>query len=132
MKLRDFLERCRRDREALERDLHLNPERYCTMGERLRNLREQIGITQLEMAELIGINFQTVASWERDESAPNWYGVLLISKTIGLSADELIDGVGPRDAEVTVKSKKQLVSVQRNTNKIKDSSASNRTPEERL
>ena len=36
-------------------------------GEELKAIRAQLKLTQLELAELIGVTSNTVARWERDE-----------------------------------------------------------------
>lgn len=41
-----------------------------TFGERLRFLRQQKGITQEELAELLGVNKQTISGYERGVRRP--------------------------------------------------------------
>jgi transcriptional regulator with XRE-family HTH domain len=41
-----------------------------TMGERIRQRRMDLGLTQRTLAEKLGCWYQSVASWERDESVP--------------------------------------------------------------
>lgn len=40
-------------------------------GEELRRLRRQLGLTQVEMAERLGVAANTVARWERNEMSIN-------------------------------------------------------------
>ena len=38
-----------------------------SIGSNIRSLREERGFTQEQVADKIGITFQAVSSWERDE-----------------------------------------------------------------
>ena len=39
-----------------------------SIGSNIRSLREERGFTQEQVADKIGITFQAVSSWERDDS----------------------------------------------------------------
>lgn len=38
-------------------------------AERLKHLREEQGLTQAQLAELVGVDFRTVSIWERGITA---------------------------------------------------------------
>lgn len=42
-----------------------------TLGEKLKFLRERVGLTQQELGRIIGYNFRVVSKWEKDLSIPN-------------------------------------------------------------
>ena len=42
-----------------------------SIGSNIRSLREERGLTQEQVADKIGITFQAVSSWERDEYKPD-------------------------------------------------------------
>ena len=42
-----------------------------SIGSNIRSLREELGLTQEQVADKIGITFQAVSSWERDEYKPD-------------------------------------------------------------
>lgn len=42
-----------------------------TFGEKLRGWREIAGLSQVEMAERLGVTQQTVSDWERDRGLPH-------------------------------------------------------------
>lgn len=39
-------------------------------GEELRTRRKRLGVTQTELAKMLGVTGNTIARWERDEVAP--------------------------------------------------------------
>lgn len=39
-----------------------------TMGQRIKQMREQRGWSQTQLAELVGVTFSAVSQWERDET----------------------------------------------------------------
>ena len=41
------------------------------MNLKLRQYRNQMGLTQQELADQVGVSFRTIQSWERDETYPN-------------------------------------------------------------
>ena len=43
-----------------------------TMGERIKQLRKEIGMTQTELAEKIGVTKGTVSTWETDSRKPTF------------------------------------------------------------
>jgi transcriptional regulator with XRE-family HTH domain len=60
-------------------------------GNELRQRREQMMLTQVELAQRLGVAANTVARWERDErtpSAPRMLRVMLESIEANLTADQ--------------------------------------------
>lgn len=47
------------------------------VGERLRQLRTRLGLTQEALAQLLGVSFTTVNRWESDRRASGPRGVVL-------------------------------------------------------
>src|SRR2546429_576058 len=45
-------------------------------GPRLRELREQAGLTQEQLAERAGVKRDAVARWERNNREPSWGNIL--------------------------------------------------------
>jgi DNA-binding XRE family transcriptional regulator len=56
---------------------------------RVREIRSSLGMTQEELASLIGVARQSIISIERDRYLPNIETALLISKSLKISVDEL-------------------------------------------
>ena len=51
-----------------------------TMGQIIRRLRRDSGMTQDELAEILGVTFQAVSKWENDAGMPD------ISQIVPLAA----------------------------------------------
>lgn len=62
-----------------------------TFGSKLQSLRELQGLSQKDLANLIGVTTGVVAEWEADEATPNLAELSRLSKTLGVSSDVLLD-----------------------------------------
>ena len=60
------------------------------MKTRLKEIRRSRGITQVEMASLLGINQRRYASWERMEREPNAVEIVKCAHILGCSTDEIL------------------------------------------
>lgn len=58
----------------------------------IRKLRNEKELTQQQMADKLGISRQAVSSWENDRSLPDIEMLIIISRTFGITLDELILG----------------------------------------
>jgi transcriptional regulator with XRE-family HTH domain len=54
---------------------------------RLRELREQKGMTQAELAEKVGVSSDAVARWERGIREPAWSNLTALADALGVSLD---------------------------------------------
>lgn len=66
------------------------------IDERIKELRNKIGLTQKELAKRIGVTRNTVNSWEMAISSPSCVCLAELSKVFGVSSDYLLnldDGV---------------------------------------
>jgi transcriptional regulator with XRE-family HTH domain len=54
------------------------------MGCRLRELREEKGLTQGQLAELVGVKRDAVARWEADVREPGWSNVVALANALGV------------------------------------------------
>jgi len=67
-----------------------------TIGQNIARLRKEKNITQEKLAEICSVSPQAVSKWENDLSCPDVTLLKLISRTLGVSVDELLDdGEGP-------------------------------------
>ena len=62
-----------------------------TLGNKIKELRKQKGITQEQLAENIGISFQAVSKWENNIAYPDITLVPAIASFFGITIDELFD-----------------------------------------
>jgi transcriptional regulator with XRE-family HTH domain len=61
-----------------------------TLGTLIAEIRKQKGMTQLELAEKMGVTDKAVSKWERDLSCPDIASLPTLAETLGVSVDELL------------------------------------------
>ena len=59
-------------------------------SERLKDLRKQAGLTQVGVAEKLGISQPAYASWERGVKKPTQDNLVKIAQTLNVSVDYLV------------------------------------------
>lgn len=62
-----------------------------TIGQKLKKLRIKKGITQLEVAKHVGVNFQTIYKYEKDIVVPPTEMLLKLAKYFNVTTDFLLD-----------------------------------------
>ncbi len=70
-----------------------------TMGQIIRNLRKEQGLTQEELAEQLGVTFQAVSKWENDSGLPDISQIVPLATVFGVSTDVLFGIVNRNDRE---------------------------------
>ena len=68
---------------------------------RIADLRKKKQVTQQELADSIGVSFQTVSKWETGNSMPDITMLPLLSEYFQVSTDQLL-GLQPLDGEVYI------------------------------
>lgn len=61
-----------------------------TLGMMIAELRKQHGMTQLELAEKMGVTDKAVSKWERDLSCPDINSIPKLAEILGVSVEELM------------------------------------------
>ena len=61
-----------------------------TLGLMISSLRKEKGMTQLELAEKMGVTDKAVSKWERDLSYPDINSIPKLAEIFGVSVDELM------------------------------------------
>lgn len=61
------------------------------LGKNILKLRKEHKLSQESLAEQIGVSRQTISNWELGETSPNPEQLKLLSKTLNISVDELLD-----------------------------------------
>ncbi|WP_302546305.1 helix-turn-helix domain-containing protein [Streptococcus vestibularis] len=59
-------------------------------SERLKDLRKQTGLTQVDVAEKLGISQPAYASWERGVKKPTQDNLVKIAQILNVSVDYLV------------------------------------------
>src|SRR5436309_1881006 len=68
------------------------------IGARLRELREQKGLTQGQLAELVGVRRDAVARWEADAREPGWSNVVALAAALGVNCLAFLQPPAEREA----------------------------------
>ncbi|WP_294550391.1 helix-turn-helix transcriptional regulator [uncultured Pseudoflavonifractor sp.] len=63
--------------------------------EQLYQLRRERGISQEELANVVGVSRQAVQKWESGASQPNMDNLIAISEYFGVTLDYLLKGPAP-------------------------------------
>ena len=63
-----------------------------TMGAMIARLRKEKGMTQLQLAEKMGVTDKAVSKWERDLSCPDVASLPLLAEILEVSVDQLMQG----------------------------------------
>ena len=72
-----------------------------TINLRIADLRKRKNITQQELADILGISFQTISKWENSNGMPDISLLPIISEYFEVSVDQLL-GLAPLEDEVYV------------------------------
>ena len=67
----------------------------------ISELRKQHGMTQLELAEKMGVTDKAVSKWERDLSCPDINSLPTLAETLGVSVEELMQVKKEAEAPVS-------------------------------
>ncbi|MDE6598935.1 MAG: helix-turn-helix domain-containing protein, partial [Oscillospiraceae bacterium] len=68
------------------------------IGENLKKQRKLRELTQDQLADILGVSFQSVSKWERGEGYPDIEMLPTIANCFGITVDELIGMNEVRDA----------------------------------
>lgn len=60
------------------------------VGGKIAARRKEMNMTQMELADRMGVSFQAVSNWERGNSMPDIAKLPDISETLGISIDDLL------------------------------------------
>lgn len=62
------------------------------LGNRIKELRTEMGWSQVTLAERAYVSRQTISNWETEKSYPDVQSLLILSDIFGVSLDDLIKG----------------------------------------
>ena len=72
-----------------------------TLGTMIAELRKQHGMTQLELAEKMGVTDKAVSKWERDLSCPDINSLPNLAEILGVTVDDLMQVKKEAEAPVS-------------------------------
>lgn len=61
------------------------------LGEKIKQLRAEKGITQAELAKSLNITRSAVALWETDRADPDIVNLIALAKFFEITVDELLN-----------------------------------------
>ena len=64
-----------------------------TISANIRQLRKKAGLTQIELAEKLGVSIATLRRWEAGETAPNGTRIFELAELLEVSPDEIVASV---------------------------------------
>ena len=62
-----------------------------SIGTNIKRLREEKKLTQEKLAEAVGVTFQAISAWERDEYVPDTKNLIELRKALDTSYDSIMD-----------------------------------------
>jgi len=65
------------------------------IGKKITDLRKTHNMTQMELADKLGISFQAVSNWERGNTMPDISKLPELAEIFHISVDELLNGKAP-------------------------------------
>ena len=80
-----------------------------TLGTMIAELRKQHGMTQLELAEKMGVTDKAVSKWERDLSCPDINSLPNLAEILGVSVEELMQI--KKEAEAPVSKASEIMEI---------------------
>lgn len=66
---------------------------------RVANLREQAGLTQVQLAALVGVTTNTIQNWEKDNGLSQLEKYLKLAEVFGCEVSELVEYVDIPEGE---------------------------------
>ena len=60
-----------------------------TIGEKIKELRKEIGWTQKKLGEELSVNHNAVRYWEKGINEPSIFNCILLADVFGVTLDEL-------------------------------------------
>ena len=71
----------------------------------LKNMKDESGLSQHELADKLGVSKSTIAMWESGRRKPDFYKLILIADFFNTSIDKLIFG----EDKPTLQSESQII-----------------------
>ena len=71
------------------------------IADRIQKLRKAKGISQEQLADVVGVSRQAVSKWESEQSIPDLEKVILMSNYFGVTTDYILKGIEPTENNET-------------------------------
>ncbi len=90
------------------------------VGRRIRERRTLLGLTQQQLAELIGVTYQQAHKYERGINRISAARLYALAHVLGVDANFFFEGLGDRPAEAVPQRQRLSLDVARNFNRIRN------------
>ena len=64
-----------------------------SIGEKIKDLRTEKGLSQLKLAKIIGVSQKAIDYWERNVNEPKASYIIALVKTFEISYDEFFENI---------------------------------------
>ena len=65
------------------------------IADRIQNLRKTKGVSQEQLADVVGVSRQAVSKWESEQTIPDLDKVVIMSEYFGVTTDFILKGIEP-------------------------------------
>jgi transcriptional regulator with XRE-family HTH domain len=65
------------------------------IADRIQYLRKQKGLSQEELADMVGVSRQSVSKWESEQSVPDLEKIITMSDIFEVTTDYILKGIEP-------------------------------------
>ena len=65
------------------------------IADRVQYLRKQKGLSQEDLADMVGVSRQSVSKWESEQSIPDLEKIIIMSDIFEVTTDYILKGVEP-------------------------------------
>ena len=90
------------------------------VGSRIRERRTMLGLTQQQLADLIGVTYQQAHKYERGVNRVSAGRLYDIARVLGVDVDYFFEGIEDADATVLSERQRMCLDVARNFARIRD------------
>lgn len=88
-------------------------------GKFIAGARNQLGLTQKELAEKIGVSDKTISKWECGKSMPDISYLDALCNSLGINMNELISGERLTEAAYSVKAEENIMALMKENEKTR-------------
>ncbi len=78
-----------------------------SLGEKISEYRKNLGMTQENLAEKLGVSAQAVSKWENNVSCPDINMLPALANIFGITVDELLQEENKQDAYIVPKEERK-------------------------
>lgn len=72
------------------------------LGQRLKAIRAEKGVSQKELAAQLFVSAQAVSKWEREEASPNPEAIVKMAEIFGITTDDLLGSSSCSETTVNI------------------------------